>query len=95
MRGVMTLAAQEIFKYIQDHPQREFVLRMSSMEIYNEVSLAQFSRPLKSFYPPQIGLRLMGQTDGCVTSHTTFVADINLTECNDNVSIPHMFLIHP
>lgn len=37
MRSVMRQGAAEIFSYIKGQPGREFVLRMSAMEIYNEV----------------------------------------------------------
>lgn len=34
--GVLTLAAQDIFSYIQTHPERDFLIRASFVEIYNE-----------------------------------------------------------
>ena len=37
MRAVMRQAAHEIFQHIAQNPDREFVLRMSAMEVYNEV----------------------------------------------------------
>lgn len=40
MRSVMRQGAAEIFSYIKGQPGREFVLRMSAMEIYNEVRAA-------------------------------------------------------
>ena len=35
--GFINMAAQQIFKHIEDHPDREFLLRLSYIEIYNEV----------------------------------------------------------
>lgn len=35
-KGVIDLAAQDIFQYIHNHPERDFVLRASYVEIYNE-----------------------------------------------------------
>ncbi len=37
MRGIMRRSAADIFSFIKATPSREFVLRMSAMEIYNEV----------------------------------------------------------
>jgi centromeric protein E len=37
MRSLMEAASAEIFDYIDRHPDREFVLRVSAVEIYNEV----------------------------------------------------------
>jgi hypothetical protein len=41
----MKQAASDIFRYIEDNPSREFVLRMSAMEIYNEVHAAHENVP--------------------------------------------------
>lgn len=34
--GVLNLAAEDIFSYINDHSERDFLLRASFVEIYNE-----------------------------------------------------------
>ena len=34
--GIMTLAFQDVFDYIEEHPEREFLLRCSFLELYNE-----------------------------------------------------------
>jgi len=35
--GILNLAAQDIFAHINAHPNRDFILRASFVEIYNEV----------------------------------------------------------
>jgi len=35
-RGVLEMAAEDIFKHISAHPHRDFLLRASFVEIYNE-----------------------------------------------------------
>jgi centromeric protein E len=35
-KGVLYKAAEDIFTYINDHPTRDFLLRASFVEIYNE-----------------------------------------------------------
>lgn len=36
-KGVISQAAEDIFEYIRNHPTRDFLLRVSFVEIYNEV----------------------------------------------------------
>ena len=38
MPGIIPLAIDDVFTFIAEHPEREFLLRVSYMEIYNEVS---------------------------------------------------------
>ena len=35
-RGVLELAAEDIFRHISDNPNRDYLLRVSFVEIYNE-----------------------------------------------------------
>lgn len=35
-KGVLNMAAEDIFNFIADHPNRDFLLRASFVEIYNE-----------------------------------------------------------
>lgn len=35
-KGVLYMAAEDIFNYIAEHPTRDFLLRASFVEIYNE-----------------------------------------------------------
>eukprot|EP00026_Physarum_polycephalum_P003449 Phypoly_transcript_03460.p1 GENE.Phypoly_transcript_03460~~Phypoly_transcript_03460.p1 ORF type:complete len:554 (+),score=140.65 Phypoly_transcript_03460:644-2305(+) len=35
--GILNLAIHDVWAYIQQHPEREFLLRVSYMEIYNEI----------------------------------------------------------
>ncbi|CAA0834058.1 ATP binding microtubule motor family protein, partial [Striga hermonthica] len=36
MTGITEFAISDIYDYIQKHPERDFVLKFSAMEIYNE-----------------------------------------------------------
>ncbi len=40
--GIIPLAIEDVFTYIAEHPEREFLLRVSYMEIYNEVRNQMF-----------------------------------------------------
>ena len=35
-KGILDLAAEEIFTYVSNHPERDFLIRVSFVEIYNE-----------------------------------------------------------
>lgn len=67
----MELAAQEIFSYILENPDREFVLRVSALEIYNESVrdlLRDKGEPVNCFDHPERGLIIEGLTEEGVES---------------------------
>ncbi|XP_073041304.1 kinesin-like protein KIN-7E [Primulina eburnea] len=58
MTGITEYAIEDVYKYIQKHPEREFVLKFSAMEIYNESvrDLLSFdSTPLRLLDDPERG----------------------------------------
>ncbi|KZV25965.1 hypothetical protein F511_08910 [Dorcoceras hygrometricum] len=59
MTGITEYAIEDVYKYIQKHPEREFVLKFSAMEIYNESvrDLLTFdSTPLRLLDDPEVDL---------------------------------------
>ncbi|MBW0504612.1 hypothetical protein O181_044327 [Austropuccinia psidii MF-1] len=59
--GIIPLSVQEIFSYIRIHPEREFLLRVSYLEIYNE-QIHDLLVPPTQYSPPPI--RIRQQTNG-------------------------------
>ncbi|KAL0344318.1 UNVERIFIED_CONTAM: Kinesin-like protein KIN-7H [Sesamum angustifolium] len=58
MTGVTEYAIADIYEYVQKHPEREFVLKFSAMEIYNESVrdlLSVDSTPLRLLDDPERG----------------------------------------
>lgn len=58
MTGITEYAIEDVYKYIQKHPEREFVVKFSAMEIYNESvrDLLSFdSTPLRLLDDPERG----------------------------------------
>ncbi|KAK4485997.1 hypothetical protein RD792_008654 [Penstemon davidsonii] len=58
MTGITEYAIADIYEYIQKHPEREFVLKFSAMEIYNESVrdlLSVDSTPLRLLDDPERG----------------------------------------
>ncbi|KAK6150556.1 hypothetical protein DH2020_015488 [Rehmannia glutinosa] len=58
MTGITEYAIADIYQYIQKHPEREFVLKFSAMEIYNESVrdlLSVDSTPLRLLDDPERG----------------------------------------
>ncbi|XP_031380257.1 kinesin-like protein KIN-7F [Punica granatum] len=58
MSGITEYAVSDIYDYIEKHPEREFVLKFSAMEIYNEAVrdlLSSDSTPLRLLDDPERG----------------------------------------
>ncbi|CAG9462974.1 unnamed protein product [Pedinophyceae sp. YPF-701] len=74
MRGVMTQAVQEVFAAIHATPRREFLLRVSALEIYNEVVKdllvgdAATAPPLRLLDDPRQGVQVEGLSEVGVSS---------------------------
>lgn len=55
--GIIPLAITDIFSYIRDHPDREFLLRVSYLEIYNEKIFDLLASTHGNFQQEEIKLR--------------------------------------
>ncbi|XP_059432302.1 kinesin-like protein KIN-7B [Corylus avellana] len=58
MRGITENAVKDIYEHIRNHPERDFVLRVSAMEIYNETVIDLLNResgPLRLLDDPEKG----------------------------------------
>ncbi|KAL5847763.1 hypothetical protein ACOSQ3_011287 [Xanthoceras sorbifolium] len=58
MRGITELAVSDIYNYVERHKEREFVLKFSAMEIYNEAVrdlLSTDTTPLRLLDDPERG----------------------------------------
>ncbi|PLW39985.1 hypothetical protein PCASD_06804 [Puccinia coronata f. sp. avenae] len=59
--GIIPLSVQEIFTFIRSHPEREFLLRVSYLEVYNE-QIHDLLIPTTQSAPPPV--RIRQQTNG-------------------------------
>ncbi|OAW00235.1 hypothetical protein PTTG_01565 [Puccinia triticina 1-1 BBBD Race 1] len=59
--GIIPLSVQEIFTFIRSHPEREFLLRVSYLEVYNE-QIHDLLIPSTQSTPPPVKIRQ--QTNG-------------------------------
>uniref|UniRef100_N1R0M1 Kinesin-related protein 4 n=1 Tax=Aegilops tauschii TaxID=37682 RepID=N1R0M1_AEGTA len=65
MLGITEHSMAEIYAYIDQHPDREFILRFSAMEIYNEAVrdlLSSDTTPLRLLDDPEFILLMVGAT---------------------------------
>lgn len=75
--GIINLAIQDVWAFIQQHPEREFLLRVSYMEIYNEIVndlLTPGNSNLKIHEDPQKGVYVGGLKEEIVVSPTHVMA---------------------
>ncbi|KAL0395544.1 UNVERIFIED_CONTAM: Kinesin-like protein KIN-7H [Sesamum calycinum] len=76
MTGITNYAIADIYEYIQTHPERDFVLKFSAMEIYNESVrdlLSADSTPLRLLDDPERGTIVEKLTEEILTdrNHAT------------------------
>ena len=69
--GLLPLAVEDVFEHVQQHHDKQFVLRMSYLEIYNETVndlLRPSSMNLRIFDDPQMGVLIKGLEETVVVS---------------------------
>ena len=69
--GLLPLAVEDVFQHVQQHHDKQFVLRMSYLEIYNETVndlLRPSSMNLRIFDDPQMGVLIKGLEETVVVS---------------------------
>eukprot|EP01137_Pigoraptor_chileana_P022170 Opistho-2@86808 len=86
--GFIPLAIQDVFSYIQETPEREFLLRVSYIEIYNEVINDLFepeSTNLKCHEDPKRGVYVGGLKEHVVVSPDQVVSLLASGEAHRHV----------
>ncbi|KAK4430656.1 Kinesin-like protein KIN-7F [Sesamum alatum] len=81
MTGIIDYAIADIYEYIQKHPERDFILKFSAMEIYNESVrdlLNADSTPLRLLDDPERGTMVEKLTEEILTdrNHATQLLSI-------------------
>ncbi|XP_021756731.1 kinesin-like protein KIN-7B isoform X1 [Chenopodium quinoa] len=69
MRGITEYAIEDIYQYMQNHPERNFSVKMSALEIYNETVVDLLNRssgPLRLLDDPEKGTMVEKQVEEVV-----------------------------
>ncbi|XP_021750027.1 kinesin-like protein KIN-7B isoform X2 [Chenopodium quinoa] len=69
MRGITEYAIEDIYQYMQNHPERNFSVKMSALEIYNETVVDLLNRssgPLRLLDDPEKGTIVEKQVEEVV-----------------------------
>ncbi len=86
--GAIPRAVHDVFAYIDERPEREFLLRASYMEVYNE-SINDLFEPssmnLKIFEDPKLGPRVQGLEEKIVVTPEQVFALISAGEAHRHV----------
>uniref|UniRef100_A0A2C9VWH9 Kinesin-like protein n=2 Tax=Manihot esculenta TaxID=3983 RepID=A0A2C9VWH9_MANES len=104
MRGITEYAVADIYEYIDQHKEREFVLKFSAMEIYNEAVrdlLSTDSTPLRVLDDPEKGTVIEKLTEETLTDRNHLQElfsiceaqrQIGETSLNENSSRSHQII---
>ncbi|KAB5568173.1 hypothetical protein DKX38_001966 [Salix brachista] len=88
MRGITEYALADIYEYMEQHKEREFVLKFSAMEIYNEAVrdlLSTSSSPLRLLDDPERGTVVEGLIEDTVVDWNHLQELISICEAQRQI----------
>ncbi|KAL0432068.1 UNVERIFIED_CONTAM: Kinesin-like protein KIN-7H [Sesamum radiatum] len=88
MTGITNYAIADIYEYIQTHPERDFILKFSAMEIYNESVrdlLSADSTPLRLLDDPERGTIVEKLTEEILTDRNQATQLLSVCEAQRQI----------